>query len=204
MPSDIVGSPTPSEKDKDMTLVRLAIRLSNFTAGLAGLVLLHTDAINTLEEQSIYLQGDNIWSDPKALDKRLPYERTNFKDLVMTARSAREDVSFSFIARELARSLRRSFVTESVEIIISFTKEHNLWSNLNSHPWFHYARFVRNAMSHDYRFCFSKKDREYLPVTWNGFTIDRSIKGHDLNASFMTPEATIELHRHMIAWVMSC
>ena len=48
---------------------------------------------------------------------------------------------------------------------------------LKRQNWYQFWRIVRNCFSHDSILRFRKNDKKYLPVTWNGLTLDESREG---------------------------
>ena len=59
-------------------------------------------------------------------------------------------------------------------------KQPVLMTKLKNMPWYEYARLVRNAVSHNFRFAFSGRDKSKMPVTWNGMTIDGNCDGRTI------------------------
>ena len=199
--------PKPSisfENEKAALLHRMTIRQNTFMMGLASLFLLQTDAMKSLEEQSVYFQGNHIQFNSKELDDLVPYEKNDFNILLSAWRSREGDDIYSKSIVDFARSQRRTFLTESYELLNEFIKKHNLRDKLRPFSWFHYARIIRNSMSHDYRLSFHKFDHQFLPLTWYGNIIDSSMEGVPLDAALLTPTATLRLHLEMRTWIEAC
>ncbi len=51
-------------------------------------------------------------------------------------------------------------------------------AKLRGQEWYHFARHVRNAISHNGRWHF--KNGAGLPATWRRMTIDQSMQGHEI------------------------
>lgn len=47
----------------------------------------------------------------------------------------------------------------------------SLSRQLRTADWFEYARAIRNTVSHNFRFDFSRYKPEYFPITWRGISL---------------------------------
>lgn len=52
-----------------------------------------------------------------------------------------------------------------------------LTKELHGTDWYEFARVVRNAVSHNFRFHFSKHDRRRLPIMWHGIMLTEELDG---------------------------
>ncbi|NTH16659.1 hypothetical protein G6L99_31595 [Agrobacterium rhizogenes] len=115
-----------------------------------------------------------------------------------------EWISFSDLGSEIEQAeLRANLVTEFAlthlyalicppfEFLSKFCKNYGeanphstLSSDLKAAQWYQFARLVRNALSHNFRFEFDRGTRMKLPITWNGITISEAMDGQPI--SYMT------------------
>jgi hypothetical protein len=72
-----------------------------------------------------------------------------------------------------------------------------LLEEMKAAPWFHYARIVRNAISHNFHFQYSKHDRKILPVTWNGITLSQEMEGQAITYESLWHKRGYELFLEM-------
>ena len=47
--------------------------------------------------------------------------------------------------------------------------------------WYDFARIIRNTVSHNFRFHFSKGDMSRLPITWKGIVLSQALEGTALD-----------------------
>jgi hypothetical protein len=77
----------------------------------------------------------------------------------------------------------RALIKEGFELLKNYCAETDQQQLFRDEPWFHFARLIRNALSHNFRFSFNRRDD--LPVSWEGRTIDRVMDGQDLQIAFL-------------------
>jgi hypothetical protein len=53
----------------------------------------------------------------------------------------------------------------------------HLVADFHGAAWYDFARIIRNAVSHNFRFQFSKRDRSHLPITWHGISLTEELDG---------------------------
>jgi hypothetical protein len=99
----------------------------------------------------------------------------SFADLadMLEQQSSRDALSSDFILNQLHALIRVPF-----EILCDYCKEYDksaptrlLLEEMKATSWYEVARIVRNAISHNFHFQYTKHDKEkILPVTWNCLT----------------------------------
>jgi len=87
----------------------------------------------------------------------------------------------------------RTLIKESFELVKNYCCETDQNPKFNAQPWYHFARMIRNCLSHNFRFEFRKYDKTLLPVTWSSRTIDASMDGKHLALKFFGYVETWEL-----------
>jgi len=60
----------------------------------------------------------------------------------------------------------------------------HLVGQLKSTSWYQFARHIRNAISHNFRYEFREKDRKDLPIVWNGITLSETMHGQAMSYEF--------------------
>lgn len=53
----------------------------------------------------------------------------------------------------------------------------NLKNALRMADWYEYARAIRNTVSHNFRFDFSRYDKDRFPIRWRGITLTSDLHG---------------------------
>lgn len=92
--------------------------------------------------------------------------------------------------REFLLSQLRALVKESFELVKSYCAESGQQQILRHASWYHFARIIRNGLSHNFRFSFSAHDKKILPISWRGRTVTETMDGQHLELAFFGyPEA---------------
>lgn len=81
------------------------------------------------------------------------------------------------------KTILRAIVKELFEVIKNYCKKTNQVDLLYSQGWYQVWRIIRNCLSHDFRFCFNKYDKQILPVSWNGIEIKEYMDGNKMTLS---------------------
>lgn len=87
--------------------------------------------------------------------------------------------------KEFFKMLLRALIKESYELILGYAKATKQKDHFRSQQWYHFARLIRNCVSHDFHFRFEPADLKVLPATWNGRTIEASMHSKPLPISFL-------------------
>lgn len=87
---------------------------------------------------------------------------------------------------EYGKIFLRTVTRDSFEIIREYCRKTNQIQIFERQPWYIFAKIIRNAMAHDFRFGFTKNDRKQLPITWNGMTITEEMEGSYLFVEVFT------------------
>lgn len=93
--------------------------------------------------------------------------------------TARLVVTSDFILNQLHALIRAPF-----ELLCDYCEDYdkaapgrNLLRDLQACPWYQFARLVRNAVSHNFRYDFREADKKRLPITWHGITLTEDLDG---------------------------
>jgi len=100
--------------------------------------------------------------------------------------------------RNANRALTRNLFKETVRLTRSYYESSSQTGELKANDWYEFARFVSNSLSHDFRLNFNKHDRDRLPVSYHGVTIDEGMDGEPLS---MQLEILIRLVDEIIGFV---
>ncbi|MBL1258742.1 hypothetical protein [Methylocystis sp. Sn-Cys] len=111
-------------------------------------------------------------------------EWRSFADLadMLEQQSSRDALSSDFALNQLHALIRAPFgILEAY--CKNYDKAHTarcLWKEMQGAPWFHFARIIRNAISHNFRFYYVQKDKPLLPIVWNGITLSLEMEGQSV------------------------
>ncbi len=112
-------------------------------------------------------------------------EWISFKDLadLLKQPESRTVLSSEFILNQLHALIRAPFeiVTDYCEDFEAHHPERGLLTQLKESPWYDVARFIRHAISHNFRFEFTKGDLKRLPATCNGIAITEELQGQPIS-----------------------
>lgn len=106
----------------------------------------------------------------------------------------------NLLVNEPAQAAIRMLILESCETVKDHCAETEQADKLRRQPWYHYARLLRNALTHNRRWSFNDRDRKFLPLTWNGRAINASMKGQEIGETHADWYQALELHSAMVAF----
>jgi hypothetical protein len=88
-----------------------------------------------------------------------------------------------FVLNQLHTSIRAplEILTEYCHDYDEAAPGSNLVVRLKGAEWYVYARAIRNAVSHNFRFKFDDGFKKLLPTTWHGLTISMALDGKPMN-----------------------
>ncbi len=127
-----------------------------------------------------------------------------FADLaeMLEQQSSRDMLSSEFVLNQLYALIRAPF-----EIICDYCEDYDkmvgdkcLSKQIKASPWYHFARIIRNAISHNFRFQYGRHDEVFLPVTWNGITLSQDMDGQPLTYVSLWHKTGYELFLEMRAF----
>ncbi len=95
--------------------------------------------------------------------------------------------------KEFLTMLLRALIKESFEVIRDYASNSKQDTLLQSQPWFHFARMIRNCISHNFHFHFTNYDHKLLPVSWNKRLITSNLDGEPLGIAFLGYDGVWEL-----------
>lgn len=95
--------------------------------------------------------------------------------------------------KEYLISFIRALIKESFELLKNYCQENNQENAFKSEQWYHFARMIRNCLSHNFKFEFNNYEKRILPVSWKSKTIDISMDGAYLKLEFFGYVETLEL-----------
>ena len=158
---------------------------NNYVLGLAAISLFSNEGTHPILEESHAKFG--------------PYtvEFKQVKNLLIDP--ADRDIA----VKEFLLSQLRALIKESFELIKNYCNETGQSTKFSTQSWYSFARMIRNCLSHNFKFEFSKYDRSLLPVTWHGRTIHASMDGEHLALAFFGYVESWELFRDYQKFVES-
>lgn len=97
----------------------------------------------------------------------------------------------------------RALIKESFELILNYSKHTNQYEGkFKKEGWYDFSRIIRNSLSHNYKFEFSKSDKNKLPVVWNNIVINNSMDKSYLDLSLFWYKEWWELFNEMNKFVV--
>jgi hypothetical protein len=119
-------------------------------------------------------EARGIWM--KALDKWVAY--SDLADLLETDPS-RLAITSDFVLNQLHALIRVPFelLTDYCEDYDKAIPGQRVTAQFQSTEWYEYARAIRNTVSHNFRFDFSRYKGSF-PITWRGMTLTKDLHGH--------------------------
>jgi hypothetical protein len=116
----------------------------------------------------------------RGLSMRAGGRRISYSDIAdKLEQQGREAVVSDFILTQL-----HALIRAPLELLDDYCDDYDLevptvklTAKLRAAPWYRFAKIVRNAVSHNFHYDFGKRDRESLPVTWNGITLTGDLQG---------------------------
>jgi hypothetical protein len=91
----------------------------------------------------------------------------------------------------------RAFIKESFELIKNYTDLTNQSQKFQNQKWFHFARIIRNCLSHNFYFKFNTKDKKILPVSFKNKIITIDMDNTPLTKSLLSPVDAWDLFNEM-------
>ena len=170
----------------------------NFTTAmltLGAIEVLNSDSILTLENKSVLIKEEKIIFNPNPLDFNAWKYHFDFNQVIANYQNDREKHVVSVM--ELYKSMRRALIKESYEVLKSYAKKTNQSLKLEQANWYRFATIIRNAITHDFHFEFSKYDLNAMPLTWKNVMIDCSLKGNPISDEQLPHGVSFDLHMEM-------
>jgi len=124
-----------------------------------------------------------------------------FVDFHQVATLLANDVDRSIALKEFTTMLIRGLLKESFEIVRAYTKATQQSQKFKAQSWFQFFRLIRNCVSHNFCFEFSKSDKDLLPVLWHGRKIDNSLDHQPLEIPFLGYDGVWDLFSELMLFV---
>ena len=116
------------------------------------------------------------------------------------------DPQFAYSAgRDLLDSGARTAVIDMFEIVEEYRESNGLdRSQLEQFDWYRFLCFVRNALTHRYRWLFlNRRMRRFLPVRWNGKEITENMEHSTLTTDTLDFASVFILLQDAKEWAAS-
>ena len=105
--------------------------------------------------------------------------------------------------KEFTTMLLRGLLKESFETVRAYAKANRQSAKLKAQPWYQFFRLIRNCVSHNFHFELRDSDKELLPVSWHGRTIDESLDGKPLEIAFLGYDGVWDLFSELVMFADS-
>ncbi len=104
--------------------------------------------------------------------------------------------------KELRNAVLRNCLKETFELVKVYGDATDQAACFKQAPWYQFLRIVRNCLSHDMQIRFTTSDLNFLPVTWSGMTLERSMHNGPLPMKdFLSRPKALELIDSVIEYV---
>ena len=107
-------------------------------------------------------------------------------DFSTLAKSLEEENQYELIIKHMINLAIKNAITDYYESILIYCKNTNQKSALQNQPWYNYSKLIRNGLSHNYQWDFSRQKQEIFPVKYKQITIDYDLDGTLLNENQMS------------------
>lgn len=84
-------------------------------------------------------------------------------------------------AAALLERSKRQAIIESFDVVRQFVDETPNWDVITLEPWFYFTMFYRNAVAHNGRWMFGKKDKARLPIRFMNIPLDESMEDQNID-----------------------
>ncbi len=133
------------------------------------------------------LAGISLFGSPEAhpiLEKNHAVFGMYMVDFSQVARLLINPRDREIAIKEFLLSQIRALIKESFELIKDYCYGTGQAELFKAEPWHQFARMIRNCLSHNFKFKFSKFDKELLPVSWKARTITSAMDAQHLELDF--------------------
>ena len=138
----------------------------------------------------------------KAFDNWISY--SDLADLLEQDPS-RLAITSDFVLNQLHALIRVPF-----ELLDDYCEDYDkakpgrdLIKELRAANWYAYARAIRNTVSHNFRFDFSKYDKSRFPITWRAMSLTHDLHGKAITYELFWHKSGYELFLTMRAFADS-
>jgi hypothetical protein len=102
--------------------------------------------------------------------------------------------------KEFTLMLMRGILKESFEVVRAYAEANQQYAKMQAQPWFHFFRLIRNCVSHNFHFEFTKSDKKQLPISWRGRTIEESLDDKPLEIAFLGYDGMWDLFSELVSF----
>ena len=183
---------------KDNLLARLETVRGNYTIGLMFCGLLRNPTTRpAITANRIFLTPTTTLVFFPGYPINLP---SNEKHIELKLQGPSDLSGFDHLIDQFSTMLLRNLVLDSFELIRDYCRRTGQQQNMKAQPWYHFARLLRNALTHDQCWGFRDADKKIFPVYWKGKRIDQTMDGQEVRPSFFAWFDGCELFVDMYAF----
>jgi hypothetical protein len=195
--------------NKQDLLSQLNNAQNNFILGVAALGLLVQEESFSILEKRVCVLTETSFSFVRDVSQI----REQFKDVQFPMKFApfpliaaasyiknADEGQIQKIQREFFAMLLRTLLKESFEAVKDYCKGSKQLSLFEQQDWYHFARIIRNCLSHNFLIEYSNRDKISLPA-WKGKSFTLNMDGKPLNMSFLGIDGALDLYKDMRRFV---
>ncbi len=131
-------------------------------------------------------------SQPEAVPEERLSEEISF-ERVLEDHAARNIVEISIV----------HMISKSFDVISELRKENKLSADVSKEAWYQFARHIRNAYSHDYKWNFHPEtlsNLEQNPIEWKNLRIESNMQGEEVYG-FLGDFDALQLNSEMLEYL---
>lgn len=166
----------PNDTGRTMAQKHLVTVRSNASLALMTWGALRSPrALEVLRMNDVIVRAGAVHALPAGVDLPMPPDEPIYS--MGLARVGEMDLRRA--ANEFLKASLRNFTNDSFEIVTTAGKSADAYERLRAEPWFHVARLVRGALTHDQLWKLADDKRHFVsgPLTWGSITIDPARDG---------------------------
>lgn len=194
--------------NKQELLSQLDNAQNNFVLGISALGLLMQNESHPVLEKLICILTDNSFAFV-SMSELHQFKDADFSgkiSLFQLAEAAKylkdsDEKRRRSIQEEFFKMLLRIHLKESFEALKDYCKASGQTNLFKQQGWYNFLRIIRNCFSHNFLIQYNRKDKQLLPICWNGRSLTIQMDGQPLTASILSIDGILELHKEMRSFV---
>lgn len=139
--------------------------------------LLISQLENAKNNYILALQSEKLFKNPSVIN-HIEYDA--LRDILI-----KKNNDTDILLEEYKKSNYRKVISDSIELIKQYCEKTRQSKIFHKSELFCFVKVFRNALVHDFKFNFIKKEIEKLPLKWRDYTLDEKLQGIDVNFSHL-------------------
>ena len=132
---------------------------------------------NTKNNYILALQSEKLFRNPLAINQ---VEYAALRNILIDKNNDTD-----ILLNEYEKSNYRQVISDSIELVKQYCEENKQSKKIYESDLFCFVKVFRNALAHDFKFKFNKKEIEKLPLIWKDYTLNEKLEGKDVKFSHL-------------------